>query len=57
MQKPAGLARPYGLRRTIRRKAVRPILSVTGTHNYMYKLAKQFNEKLKTLSVNNETVR
>ena len=55
IQKGSRLAHLYGLPKTHNTKlAVRPILSATGTYNY--KLAKWLDEKLKPLSVNDQTI-
>jgi len=55
IQKSSRLAHLYGLPKTHKKKlAVRPILSATRTYNY--KLAKWLDEKLKPLSVNDQTV-
>ena len=54
IQKGSRLAHLYGLPKTHKKLATRPILSVTGT--YKYKLAKWLDEKLKPLSINGHTV-
>ena len=55
IQKGSRLAHLYGLPKSHKTKlAVRPILSATGTYNY--KLAKWLDEKLKPLSVNDQTI-
>ena len=55
IQKGSRLAHLYGLPKTHKMKlAVRLILSATGTYNY--KLAKWLDEKLKLLSVNDQTI-
>ncbi|XP_068685098.1 uncharacterized protein [Montipora foliosa] len=55
IQKGSRLAHHYGLPKTHKTKlAVRPILSATGTYNY--KLAKWLDEKLKPLSVNDQSI-
>ncbi|MCT4624122.1 MAG: hypothetical protein N4A46_10910, partial [Schleiferiaceae bacterium] len=54
-QKGSRLAHLYGLPKTHKQRlAMRPILSATGTYNYV--LAKWLDEKLKPLSVNKYTV-
>ena len=55
IQKGSRLAHLIGLPKTHKKKlVVRPILSATGTYNY--KLAKWLDEKLKPLSVNEQTI-
>ena len=49
VQKGSRLAHLYGLPKTDKKLAMRPILSAMGTYNY--KLAKWLDEKLKPLSV------
>ena len=55
IQKGSWLAHLYGVPKTHKKKlAVRPILSATGTYNY--KRVQWIDEKLKPLSINDQTV-